>query len=88
MAAELCGMRCRPAEHCLAPTFVEHLMGLEPGWVTGLSLPRTAQLRVLGNGVVPLQAAHAVTLLLADFAALFGDTADECCASEWEAYAA
>jgi DNA (cytosine-5)-methyltransferase 1 len=72
----------------LAPTFVEHLMGMEPGWVTSLPLPRTAQLRALGNGVVPLQAAHAVTLLLADLAALFGDTPDECCASEREAYAA
>lgn len=54
----------------LAPRFVEHLMGLPEGWITDLSLPRTAQLRALGNGVVPLQAAHAVSLLLADLAAL------------------
>lgn len=54
----------------LAPAFVEHLMGLPAGWITALSLPRTAQLRALGNGVVPRQAAHAVSLLLADLAAL------------------
>jgi DNA (cytosine-5)-methyltransferase 1 len=54
----------------LSPAFVEHLMGLPPGWVTDLPLPPTAQLRALGNGVVPQQAAYAVSLLLADFAAL------------------
>ena len=58
----------------LAPAFVEWLQGLPPGWVTGLPLPRTAQLRALGNGVVPHQAAHAVALLLADLAALLADT--------------
>jgi DNA (cytosine-5)-methyltransferase 1 len=59
----------QPGRHgrpVLAPAFVEWLQGLEPGWVTGLELPRTAQLRALGNGVVPQQAAHAVGLLLAD----------------------
>jgi DNA (cytosine-5)-methyltransferase 1 len=70
----------RPAPHptqlgnhgrpVLAPAFVEWLMGLPPGWVTDLPLPRTAQLRALGNGVVPQQAAHAVSLLLEDLAAL------------------
>ncbi|WP_231104984.1 hypothetical protein [Haloechinothrix halophila] len=59
----------------LAPDFVEFLMGLEPGWVTSLPLPRTAQLRALGNGVVPQQAAYAVALLLADLAELIGDPA-------------
>jgi DNA (cytosine-5)-methyltransferase 1 len=49
---------------------------LEPGWVTDLPLPRTAQLRALGNGVVPQQAAYAVELLLADLAELLG-TADD-----------
>lgn len=48
----------------LAPRFVEWLMGLDDGYVTGIGLPRTAQLRILGNGVVPLQAAHAITLLV------------------------
>lgn len=42
--------------------------------MTSLPLPRTAQLRALGNGVVPHQAAHAVALLLADLAALLADT--------------
>lgn len=48
----------------LAPLFVEWLMGLDAGWVTDLPLPRTAALRVLGNGVVAQQAAHALHLLL------------------------
>jgi hypothetical protein len=43
---------------------VEWLMGLPPGTVTGAGLPRTAALRVLGNGVVPHQAAVAVRALL------------------------
>lgn len=63
----------QPGNHgrpVLAPAFVEWLMGLPEGWVTELPLPRTAQLRALGNGVVPAQAAHAVSLLLDDLAAL------------------
>lgn len=63
----------QPGQHgrpVLAPAFVEHLMGLPAGWVTDLPLPRTAQLRALGNGVVPQQAAYAVALLLADLDAL------------------
>jgi len=49
----------------LNPRFVEWMMGLPDGWVTGtdLGLPATAQLRILGNGVVPQQAAHAWNLL-------------------------
>jgi DNA (cytosine-5)-methyltransferase 1 len=64
----------QPGEHgrpVLAPRFVEHLMGLPRGWVTDLPLPRTGQLRALGNGVVPQQASHAVDLLLDDLADLF-----------------
>jgi DNA (cytosine-5)-methyltransferase 1 len=72
----------------LAPVFVEWLQGLEPGWVTGLGLPRTAELRALGNGVVPQQAAHAVVLLLTDLAALLGDPADECGGDRQEVNAA
>ncbi|MDA0565149.1 hypothetical protein LG943_12600 [Streptomonospora sp. S1-112] len=47
------------------------MMGLHTGWVTGpaLGLSRTAQLRALGNGVVPQQAHTAFTHLLADIAA-------------------
>jgi DNA (cytosine-5)-methyltransferase 1 len=70
----------QPGRHgrpVLAPAFVEWLQGLEPGWVTGLGLPRTAELRALGNGVVPQQAAYAVRLLLTDLAGLLAVTADE-----------
>lgn len=52
----------------LNPPFVEWLMGLEAGWVSELPLARGAQLRALGNGVIPQQAAHALRLLLADAA--------------------
>lgn len=47
----------------LNPTFVEWMMGLPPGWVTDCGLSRTQALRVLGNGVVPQQAALALTTL-------------------------
>jgi len=49
----------------LSPAFTEWLMGLPTGWVTDSPLSRAAQLHALGNGVVPQQAAHAVTILLA-----------------------
>ena len=48
----------------LSPAFVEWLMGLPDGWVTGVDIPRSAQLKCLGNGVVPLQAAHAINIAL------------------------
>lgn len=53
----------------LAPPFVEWLMGLDWQWVTEptLGLPRTGALRVLGNGVVPQQAAAALRLLLCPY---------------------
>ena len=59
----------QPGRHgkpVLAPPFVEWLMGLPDGWVTdpALGLPRTRALRVLGNGVVPQQAAAAIRALL------------------------
>lgn len=57
----------QPGKHgrpVLAPPFVEWLMGLWSGYVTDLGLPRTAALRVLGNGVVHQQAAAALRLLL------------------------
>lgn len=50
----------------LAAVFVEWLMGLDVGWVTATGLTRAAQIRTLGNGVVPAQAATAIGLLLAD----------------------
>lgn len=39
-------------------------MGLPEGHVTGHGLTRTAELKMLGNGVVPQQAALALRLLL------------------------
>jgi len=45
------------------------MMGLPEGWVTGVpGLTRAQQLKALGNGVVPQQAALALSLLLADAA--------------------
>lgn len=49
----------------LAAPFVEWMMGLDPGHVTdpAIGLSRSQQLRCLGNGVVPQQAALALRLL-------------------------
>ncbi|MCX4665119.1 DNA cytosine methyltransferase [Streptomyces sp. NBC_01381] len=50
----------------LNPPFVEWLMGLPAGHVTDVpGLSRSAQLKALGNGVLPHQAVHALRLLLA-----------------------
>ena len=54
------GMDGRPR---LSPRFVEFMMGLPDGWVTGVDIPRSAQLKALGNGVVKQQAALALALL-------------------------
>ena len=59
----------RPAPHPapdgrLSPLFVEWMMGLPAGWVTGHGLARTAELKMLGNGVVPQQAHAAIAALL------------------------
>ena len=48
----------------LSARFVEWMMGLPEGHVTDLDLSRERQLRMLGNGVVPQQAALAVSSLL------------------------
>lgn len=48
----------------LSPRFVEWMMGLPAGHVTAVpELTRTQQLKALGNGVVPQQAAAALRLL-------------------------
>lgn len=48
----------------LAAPFVEWMMGLPEGWVTEIpGVDRRAQLKALGNGVVPQQAAHAIRYL-------------------------
>jgi DNA (cytosine-5)-methyltransferase 1 len=49
----------------LAPAFSEWMMGLPAGWVTDVpGLSRNAQLKVIGNGVMPQQGALALALLL------------------------
>jgi DNA (cytosine-5)-methyltransferase 1 len=51
----------------LSADFVEWMMGLPDGWVTATEgLSRAAQLRLLGNSVVPHQAARVLDILLAD----------------------
>lgn len=48
----------------LSPAFVEWMMGLPTGHVTDTpGLSRSQELKALGNGVVPQQAAHAVSHL-------------------------
>lgn len=54
----------------LSARAVEWLMGVPDGWVTDVpGLSRNAQLKILGNGVVPQQAALAVRTLLPLFEA-------------------
>jgi len=49
----------------LSPAFVEWMQGLPAGWVTGIpELSRNAQLKALGNGVVPQQAVRALLIML------------------------
>lgn len=49
----------------MSPRFVEWMMGLPEGWVTDVpGLSRNAQLKALGNGVVPQQGALALRMLL------------------------
>ena len=49
-----------------APVFVEWLMGLPTGWVTDSDeLTQNQQITALGNGVLPLQAVTALSLLTA-----------------------
>ena len=45
----------------LSAKFGEWMMGLPQRWVTGIrTIPRTAQFRILGNGVVPRQGRYAI----------------------------
>lgn len=56
-----------PGTRRLSAELVEWMMALPTGWVTRTDgLSRAAQLRLLGNSVVPPQAAHAIGLLLPD----------------------
>jgi hypothetical protein len=48
----------------LSARFGEWMMGLPPGWVTDArAIPRSAQIKILGNGVVPQQGKLAVNTL-------------------------
>lgn len=49
-----------------APEFVEWFMGLPTGWVTDptLGLTQNQQITALGNGVLPLQAATAIEVMV------------------------
>ena len=55
------GINGRPR---LSPIFVEFMMGLEPGHVTGHGLRPAQELKALGNGVCPQQALLALHMLL------------------------
>ena len=48
----------------LSSELTEWMMGLPKGWITGLGLSRKDELKACGNGVVPQQAALALSLLL------------------------
>ena len=50
----------------LSPAFVEWLMGIPAGHVTDVGLTRNEQLKALGNGVVPQQAAAATGAFIHD----------------------
>jgi hypothetical protein len=51
----------------LSSKFTEWMMGLEPGWITGMGLSRKDELKACGNGVVPQQAKLALERLKARF---------------------
>ena len=54
----------RAGRQRLNPAFVEWMMGLPEGHVTGHGLSTAKQLKMLGNGVVPQQAAAAISQLM------------------------
>ena len=63
-AAPFPAERGRTGNFRLSPAFAEWMFGIT-GWVTGVAgLPYYAQVRALGNGVVPAQAAAALRLLI------------------------
>lgn len=55
--------RGRNGQPRVSPVFVEWMMGLPEGHVTGHGLKESDELKMLGNGVVPQQAALALKLL-------------------------
>ena len=44
--------------------FSEFMMGVPEGWITDIDLPYTQKVKACGNGVVPQQAALALSILL------------------------
>ena len=55
----------RNGAHRLSPRFVEWMMGLPDGWITDVpGITRNEALKACGNGVVPQQAAAAISHLL------------------------
>ena len=57
----------------ISPLFSEWMMGLPPGHVTAVpGVPRKHQLRVLGEGVVPLQGVAAIRTLISILADVLG----------------
>ena len=55
----------RNGAHRLSPKFTEWLMGLPEGWITDVpGITRNEALKACGNGVVPQQAAAAISHLL------------------------
>lgn len=48
----------------LSSRFAEWMMGVPPGWITGMGFARKHEFRLIGNGVVPLQAALAIRGLI------------------------
>ena len=59
----------------LAARFVEWMQGMPDGHVTDIGLTRVQQLRILGNIVVPQQAAHALRLMRDEERAMEGEAA-------------
>ncbi|MGH9088807.1 MAG: hypothetical protein ACRDYZ_11990 [Acidimicrobiales bacterium] len=59
----------------LSPRFTEWMMGLPDGWVTDVpGITRNEALKACGNGVVPQQAAAALSLLLRTVAVQVGES--------------
>jgi DNA (cytosine-5)-methyltransferase 1 len=56
----------KDGEHRVSPEFVEWMMGLEEGHITGRGLSRRSELSIAGNGVVPQQAELALRILLGE----------------------
>ena len=50
--------------HRLSSKLTEWMMGLPDGWITSVGLSRNEELKACGNGVVPQQAALALSMLL------------------------